>query len=173
MAKAANSKNVERDESGPNYNATIKLIRGQLRSNDSDQRSLAQDNAEAYKRIEKDHGVHRGAAKQFAAIDKMAVEKRTDFLRSLLGLLGHAGYDNFDDLVDRAQRPAGKDSGSAAPKTPKPAPDATDGAGPEGKNGNISTADVDEEIERQRREDEVLFDGADKPTNVHPLPARQ
>lgn len=162
MANTANDASIRREEAGPDYVAAINLVRGKLRANDSDQRSLAQDNATLYTRIEKQHGVHKGAAKTFASIDKMAQDKRTDFLRSLFGLLGFAGYDNFDDLVDRAQRP----SANAKPDVqPKPAPDAE--AGPEGKNGDIARPDVDPAIEAQRKEDAAAFEEGG---NVHKLP---
>lgn len=123
MAKTASSENIQRDEDGPDYDKTILAVRGQLRANDADQKKLAQENSTVYKRIEKEYGVHSGAAKQFAAIDKMAAEKRSDFLRSLLGLLNRAGYNDFDDLVDRAQRP--KTEGET--KTSASVPDALDG----------------------------------------------
>jgi hypothetical protein len=107
------------------------LVRGQLRNNDSDQKSLAQDNATMFKRIEKEHGVHKGAAKTFSQIDKMGAEKRTDYLSSLLGLLGIAGYDNFDDLVDRAKARVAKAKQAPESRLAKgrkaEAPDALDG----------------------------------------------
>ena len=162
MAKAASDQNVRRDEDGPDYDGAILLIRGQIRSNQSESQSLAQDNSTLYKRVDKQHGVHRGAAKDFAKIDQMAEEKRTDYVRSLLGLLNHAHYDNFNDLVDQAQ--AGAKKAAAKPAKAKvKAPDAT---GPAGANGNIALPDPDPEIEKQKAEDAEAFEG----DNVHKLP---
>ena len=132
MARSATSENIARDEGGPDFQGAINLIRGKIRTNQSDSRSLAQDNSTLFKRIDKQMGVHPAAAKDFGKIDGMAPEKRTDYLRSLLGLLSFAEYDNFDDLVDRAQKPSGKKEGKAKAKEPaadKPAaaPDALDG----------------------------------------------
>lgn len=128
MAKPANSANIKRDQEGPDYQAVVGLVRGQLRNNDADQKSIAQDNATIFTRIEKTHGVHKGAAKTFYQIDRMSPEKRTDYLRSLLGLLGIAGYADFDDLVDRMQKPGKnpvKTGGKPAAKGAKAeAPDA-------------------------------------------------
>lgn len=181
MARAANSENIKRDESGPDFNGAVGLVRGQIRTNESDIQSTAQDNSTLYKRIEKQMGVHRGAAKDFAKIDKMAGEKRTDYLRSLLGLLGVAGYNDFDDLVDRAQKPAGKDKGQKTDKPkgkPAPAPDAIDDTAPteqvDLKTGMVVGADGEdirqaspEELaaERNRQAD---FD--DTSGNIHPFP---
>jgi hypothetical protein len=198
MARSANSANIRRDEQGPDFKAVVDLVRGRLRTNDADQKSLAQDNATMFTRIEKQHGVHKGAAKTFAQVDKMAAEKRTDFLRSLLGLLGIAGYDNFDDLVDRAQKPAGK----PAKETPKPAgkgskaqvPDALEGDNAPGlERTNLKTgmlerhigggADDDDsnwEDVREATPDELAaertrladFEDEEPQTgNVHPFPA--
>lgn len=125
MAKTANDESVKRDEDGPAFDEVIGLIRGAVRNNQAEVSSIAQDSSTIYKRIEKQLGVHRGAAKQFAAIDGMAPEKREDFLRSLLGLLTHAGYANFNDLVDRAQRPTKAAKGAKA-KDKADTPPATD-----------------------------------------------
>lgn len=152
MAKTANSENIKRDEEGPDFSAAIDLVRGRLRTNDSNQRSLAQDNSTLYKRIEKDHGVNSASAKDFARFDKMAPEKRTGHLRHLLGMLSRAGYDNFDDLVDRAEKPTAKG------KSMFPAPDALG-------EQDISKAEVDPEIEAQRAADAKTFDES----NVHRL----
>ncbi len=101
MAKAANNANVEREMEGPDYPGAIELIRGPISRNKSEASSLGQDNSTIYKRIDKQHGVHGGAAKDFAKIDGMQADKRVDYLRSLLGLLKHAKYDKFNDLVDQ------------------------------------------------------------------------
>jgi hypothetical protein len=177
MAKTANSANVKRDIEGPDYKGAIDLVRGRIRSNQSESRSLAQDNSTLYKRIDKEHGVHTGAAKDFAKIDGMAPEKRTDYLRSLLGMLGFAGYDNFDDLVDRAQKPAptgeGKDKVEALPADEVAGEDHVDL-----KTGMIVSADgkdvrdaTPEELaaERDRIAD---FSDDDAPGNIHPFPAK-
>lgn len=163
MAKQANDENVRRDEDGPDYDAAIGLIRGQIRTNQSDVQSLAQDNSTLYKRIDKQHGVHRGAAKQFAAIDQMAPDKRTDFLRSLLGLLGHAGYDKFNDLVDQAQRPT--PAKGKAEKAAKPAPGATDTDVQSPIDESLDPGEV--QSQRQREADPMFEEGG----NVHRHPA--
>jgi hypothetical protein len=165
MARSANSENIRRDEDGPDFESVIGLVRGKLRSNDADQRSLAQDNATLFTRIEKQHGVHKGAAKTFVQIDRMAPEKRTDYLRSLIGLLNFAGYDNFDDLVDRAQRPEGK----AAPKKAPAGGKGTKAQAPDALEEDISKAPVDPEIAAQREADAAEFEEG----NVHPFPAQK
>lgn len=167
MARSANSKNIQRDQDGPDFQSVIGLVRGKLRSNDSDQRSLAQDNATLFTRIEKEHGVHKGAAKTFAAIDKMAGEKRADYLRSLIGLLNFAGYDNFDDLVDRAQRPGQ----APAAKKPAPAGKGAKAQAPDAIEEDISKAPVDPEIKAQREEDAAEFEEGEG--NIHPFPAKK
>lgn len=101
MAKAANNENVGREIEGPDFKGAIELIRGPVAKNKSDASSLGQDNSTIFKRIDKQYGVHRGAANTFASIDRMQKDKRVDYLRSLLGLLSNAGYDGFNDLVDR------------------------------------------------------------------------
>lgn len=106
MAKKADSENVAREIEGPDYASAIELVRGPIRTNQSNASTMGQNNATLFKRIDKECGVHPGAAKDFAKVDKMAPEKRDDYLRSLLGLFGHAGYDKFDDLVDRMQKEA-------------------------------------------------------------------
>lgn len=103
MAKAANGENVARDVKGPDYVEAIKLIRGPIARNKSDSSALGQDNSTLYKRIDKNFGVHPGAAKMFAGIDAMQDDKRNDCLRSLFGLIQNAGFGKFDDLVDRAE----------------------------------------------------------------------
>lgn len=172
MARTANSQTIEREEQGPDFEGAISLIRGRIRTNQSEIRSIAQDQSTLFKRVDKEKGVHAGAAKDFAKIDAMAAEKRTDYLRSLLGLLNYAGYDNFDDLVDRAQKPQGKGAGKSAAKSkseqPKAkAPDALDASG---TNGNIEQADVDPEIQAQRDQDAEQFNDGDVPPNVHKFP---
>jgi hypothetical protein len=166
MAKQANDTNVRRDEDGPDYDGAINLIRGQIRTNQSDINGLAQDQGTLFGRIDKQMGVNSKAAKAFAAIDIMAEEKRTDYLRSLLGLLGRAGYDKFNDLVDHMHRadgsaPAGKpDKADKAPVTP---PGATD--------TDISL-DPDEVEEQRKREADPMFKEGQSAT-VHRLPAGQ
>lgn len=116
MAKAANGENVARDVKGPDYVEAIKLIRGPIARNKSDSSALGQDNSTLYKRIDKNFGVHPGAAKIFAGIDGMQEDKRTDCLRSLFGLIKNAGFGKFNDLVDMAE---GKTT--TAPKAEKQA----------------------------------------------------
>lgn len=160
MARPANSENIKRDEAGPDFQQSIGLIRGKIRANESDISSSAQDNSTLYKRIEK-MGVHRGAAKDFAKIDKMGSEKRTDYLRSLLGLLGFAGYNDFNDLVDRAQRPgkARPPKADKGEKTPGATPDAI---------GNEDPA----VLEQRERENDPMFDD-EAEGNVHPFPGQK
>jgi hypothetical protein len=134
MARTANAENVKRDVEGPDYKGAIDLIRGPIRTNQSDSSSLGQENSTLYKRIDKQMGVNRGAAKAFAAIDGMAPEKRDDHLRSLLGLLKHAGYGEFSDLVDRAQ--------SVQPSKPNPDgdPDFDEVDGPPADDSDLREA---------------------------------
>lgn len=145
MAKTANSENVKRDVEGPDYPGAIQLIRGPIAANRSETSSLGQENSTLFKRIDKQCGVHRGAAVSFAGIDKMPEDKRTDYLRSLLGLLKHAGYGNFNDLVDRAQvvTPPAKKDAPAKKDLPEPAPgdaDLREAGGPEAEGEADGTA---------------------------------
>lgn len=120
MAKVANSENVERDIKGPDFVEAIKLIRGPIARNKSDSSALGQDNSTLYKRIDKQYGVHGGAAKIFASIDAMQADKRTDCLRSLFGLIRNAGFGQFDDLVDIAEGKATKPPATVKKTASKP-----------------------------------------------------
>jgi hypothetical protein len=163
MAKQANDENIARDESGPDYDGAISLIRGQIRTNQSDINGIAQDQGTLFGRIDKQMGVNAKAAKAFSAIDIMADEKRTDYLRSLLGLLGRAGYDKFNDLVDHMHRPAGD-------KTPdKPQADKTPAKPPTATDTDISLDPAEVEQQRQREAEPMFQEG--QSATVHRLPA--
>lgn len=148
MARTANSENVRRDVEGPDYQRAVDLIRGPIRTNQSDASSIGQENSTLFKRIEKSMGVHRGAATDFAKIDKMAPEKRDDYLRSLKGMLKVAKFGDFDDLVDRAEKAPDKkpdgeafDYKAAAKKKPaKPAKGAEKVATPPEDGSDLAEA---------------------------------
>lgn len=165
MAKTANSENLRREAEGPNWKETIDLIRGPIRSNGADTSKLGQENGTFYKRIEKQYGVHRGAAKDFAKIDLMAPEKRTDYLRSLIGLCRQAKFTEFNDLVDQAQAPAkAKTKGK-----PAAAPDALDGA-PRDEDIPLDDPSLDPAVvaEQRDRESNPMFDDGDNVTQLRP-----
>lgn len=150
MAKTANAENVKAAVVGPDYDAAIKLIRGEIAGDKKRTSSIGQAIGKAWKRIEQQFGMNRAAAQAFARVDEMAVETRTDYLRTFFNLCNRAGYGTFDDLVDRAEKASPERKPRAARSTEtaaKPRRSADDAKpGPEGDTDLVDAGDASRRI---------------------------
>jgi hypothetical protein len=98
-------KRKERAEraNGPDFDLAASILREAITGLREESRSVAGDLSAAWKRIEDDCGVHKGAAKVIHNLLNKSPESRADFLRTFDGLRDHMELDAADDLVDLAE----------------------------------------------------------------------
>lgn len=142
MAKPATADNVKAAMQGPDYDAAIKLIRGEIAGDKKRTSSIGQAIGKAWKRIEQQFGMNRAAAQAFARVDEMAAETRTDYLRTFFNLCDRAGYGSFDDLVDRAEKAPEKPATPRKPRASDPRPAAPKKSADDAKPGPDDDGDL-------------------------------
>lgn len=112
---------------GPDFNLARDIMRDDIAGIRDDLSKRQGDASAAWKRVEKEAGVHKGAAKAVFGLLNKSEEHRDDFLRSFVGLARAFGLTTRVDLVDLAQGGTGFKPG-----------------GMPGSESGLPTTDVDE-----------------------------
>lgn len=86
----------------PDFKRAISVLANDINPSEEASASVRGDLSAAWKVIEKDCHVNKGAAKLYNKLARMSDENRDDFLRSLYGLMIEAGIGISADLVDQA-----------------------------------------------------------------------
>ena len=87
----------------PYYERAIKVMTHDVHPAEEKNAGSRGDLSAAWKVIEDDCHVNKGAAKLYYKLTGMSDEKRDDFLRSLYGLMETGGMGISSDLVDRME----------------------------------------------------------------------
>jgi hypothetical protein len=87
----------------PDFETAIKILANDVHPADEKSASARGNLSAAWKAIEDDCHVNKGAAKLYYKLSGMSEEKKDDFLRSLYGLMKTGGLGISADLVDRME----------------------------------------------------------------------
>lgn len=87
----------------PDFERAIRVLTNDIHPAEEKNAASRGDLSAAWKVVEDDCHVNKGAAKLYYRLTSMSDEKKDDFLRSLYGLMETGGMGISADLVDRME----------------------------------------------------------------------